>query len=139
MLPPAERAEATEIDGVQQQIETVLAEYGGVQTSWNEVSGDDGATVLTLVGVEPLSSASTGSCASGKHCAFANISGSGNKLTFSSCASNQSVAALGSVRSIVNNRANKTVSAYKGSQLLAAAGPNSSANVVNGTTALSCG
>ncbi len=144
--PASARADDTG-SAMQDRVAAVIAEYGGVQTAWNEVAWDDGDVILDLAGTtssvaQPQAAdtaATIGSCASGRHCVYSGSNYSGNKLTFSSCATNQSVAALdGNVRSIANNRTGKSIKAYDGSTLVATV-PTSSGKNVNGTiTKVSC-
>lgn len=131
---------------MQVRVEAVLAEYpGGEQTAWNEISWDDGAIVMTLQAAASSSGgaallAAVGGCASGKFCAYNQTAYRGDKITYSTCASSQSVAALtGAVRSIANSRTSGTVRAYAGSTLLASAAAGAGASVGGTTTNISCG
>ncbi|WP_162621889.1 peptidase inhibitor family I36 protein [Microbacterium suaedae] len=142
----ATAAEIVQTSSVQEQVDEVIDDFGGEQTAWNEVSWDDGDVTLTIVPetstasariVSAAAAATKNNCATGKHCAFASAGYRGNVMTFSTCATNQSVAVLGSAGSVANNRSNKTVKAYKGTTLIATIGANSGKDTA-GTTKLSC-
>ncbi|MBD3941762.1 peptidase inhibitor family I36 protein [Microbacterium sp. NEAU-LLC] len=123
---------------LQLRVDAVIAEFGGTQTAANEVSWDDGAVVLTLTadGAQPLA---VGTCPSGAFCAFDGVSYTGNKLTFFSCTTGNSVAALSSVRSLANSRSSGTVRAYDGWATVATLAPNTGApSVAAGTDKLNC-
>lgn len=122
---------------VQDRIDAVLAEYGGEQTAWNEVSWDGGDTVLTVAGEASISR--VGGCADGKFCAYSLAGYSGSRLTFSTCTSNISVSSLGaSVRSIANSRSSGTVTAYNGGSAVLSVGAGSGANTSATITSLGC-
>lgn len=135
---------------MQERVEDVIDEHGGVQTGWNEVAWDDGAIILTL---DPGDSALTGTvsaravtaaaardnCAAGRYCAYGKAGYGGNKLTYSACpATHTSFSIIGSPRSIKNNRTTGTVKAYNGSALkntLTAGNGNSN---TTGITKITC-
>lgn len=86
---------------MQDAVETVIAEYGGEQTGWNEVTWDDGDVVLTIE-PEGFAPFAVGNCATGRYCVYDGQNRTGSKLSFTSCA-NHSVSPLGSpVRSMAN-------------------------------------
>ncbi|OJX94656.1 MAG: hypothetical protein BGO96_00795 [Micrococcales bacterium 73-15] len=125
---------------VQQLVDAVIAEHGGTQTAWNEVSWDGGATVLTLApdavgGITPF--AAVGSCASGKYCAYSGSNLTGSKLTFSTCGSH-SVTALPSVGSIANARSSGVVVALNGVIFVAAQDPGGWKNVSGTVKQIGC-
>jgi len=129
---------------MQTRVETVLEQNpGGTQIAWNEVSWDDGEVVLTLapptVGAGPAVLAVVGGCTSGKFCAYNQTGYLGDKITYSTCTSTQSVANLiGAVRSIANSRTTGTIRAYAGSTLLASAAAGAGSNVTGTSTNISC-
>lgn len=136
---PTLAAPATVSMPMQQRVNAALAEVpGGVQTAWNEVSWDDGAVVLTLAPEGVATAAAVGSCASGTFCAYAKVGYTGTKLTFSTCTSGLSVAALPQVRSIANARSSGTVSAYNGSTLVTTVAAGTGKNTAGTITSLSC-
>ncbi len=130
LVTPAEASAATpSITPMQEQVEDVIDEHGGVQTGWNEVTWDDGAIILTIAREDSIkagtisaraatASAARDNCAAGKYCAYGKAGYGGNKLTYSSCpATHTSFSIIGSPRSIKNNRTSGTVKAYNGSTL----------------------
>lgn len=142
LLAPSLAQAATSADTpTQERIDEVIAEYGGEQTAWNEVTWNNGEVVFTTappVSTQHLTAAAARNCNSGSHCAFSGTGYSGERLTFSSCSSNQSVSILSSVRSVANNRAGKSIKVYKNSTLLATVSANSGKNVSSGATSLTC-
>ena len=146
-------AGATSADPLQSRVDAVLAEFGGTQTAPNEISWDGGATTLDLApdpadpGTDLLRSASTlsltattvGGCASGRHCIYSGSGYTGDKVTFSGCATNESVALLdGYVRSVVNETASSMVRVYAGSTLLVRVAAGRGKNVTGAATRISC-
>lgn len=127
---------------LQGEIDSILAEFGGEQTAWNEVSWDDGNVVLTLDtgAVHQIAPFAIGGCDSGKYCAYSATLYSGRKLSFSTCPSTHtSFSALGGpVRSVANSRSSGTVRVYGGSTLKATLSPNSGASNVSGVTKITC-
>ncbi len=130
---------------MQDRIDAVLQEQpGGTQIAWNEVSWNDGDVVLTLASASTSQGVTTfaavGGCTSGKFCAYNQTGYRGDKITYSTCTSSQSVSALvGPVRSIANSRTSGTIRAYAGSTLLATATAGTGANVTGTTTNITCG
>lgn len=125
----------------QERIDEVIAEYGGEQTAWNEVTWNDGEVVFTTApstASRQVTAAAARNCNSGSHCVFSGTGYTGERLTFSSCSSNQSVSGLSSVRSVANNRSGKSVKVYKNSTLLTTVSANSGKNVSSGATSLTC-
>ncbi len=128
----------------QERIEEIIAEYGGEQTAWNEISWNDGDVVFTAAplleaGRTPSATTTlTRNCDSGRHCAFSGTGYSGERLTFSSCSSNQNIGVLASVQSVANNRTGKSIKVYKNSAILATVPANSGGNVSTGATSLTC-
>ena len=139
---------AASTDPAQDQVDAVIAEFGGTQTAANEVSWDDGAVVLTLAPEETssrfggsggITAFSVGSCPSGSFCAYSGTSYTGSRLTFSGCTAGNPVSALGSVRSLANSRSTGTVRAYAGWATVATLSPNSGASSVSaGVDKLNC-
>jgi hypothetical protein len=128
-----------EASAVQDRIDQVLVDYGGTQSSWNQVSWDGGAIVLTVVDPTGPQTFSIGPCAAGKYCAYSGTSYTGSVLTFSTCTTGNSVAALGQVRSIANSRTSGTVRAYNGSTLVATVSANTGKTPISGTVStVSC-
>ncbi|GAA5205402.1 peptidase inhibitor family I36 protein [Microbacterium kyungheense] len=139
---------AASTDPTQDQVDAVIAEFGGTQTASNEVTWDDGAVVLTIApestasrfsSPSGITAFSVGSCPSGYFCAYSGTSYTGSRLTFSSCTTGNSVAALGTVRSLANSRGYGTVRAYAGWSTVATLGPNTgAASVSAGIDKLNC-
>ncbi|MFD4961111.1 peptidase inhibitor family I36 protein [Microbacterium sp. NPDC058389] len=139
---------AASTDSTQDQVDAVIAEFGGTQTAANEVSWDDGAVVLTLAADDPaarfadsngITSSSVGACPSGSFCAYSGTSYTGSRLTFTACTTGNPVAALGTVRSLVNSRAVGTVRAYAGWSTIATLAPSTGrASVSAGIDKLNC-
>lgn len=141
---------------MQARVDAVIAQYGGTQTDWNEVSWPDEGVVLDLSPTSPPANAvaastqlvphldsatasATASCSSGTHCVYSGATYTGNRISYSSCSSSQSVAALGgSVQSIYNARSNKTIKAYNGSTVVATVSANSGKNVSGTITKIGC-
>lgn len=125
-------------DPLQERVDAVIAEFGGTQTASNEVSWEDGAVVLTLAS-DGVALRAVGSCATGAFCAYSGFGYSGNRLTFIGCTTGNSVAALGTVRSIANARTSGTVRAYDGSALIATLAPGTGrTSVPAGIDKLNC-
>lgn len=139
---PAAATTAPASTPMQQRVNSALAaEPGGVQTAWNEVSWADGTIVLTLAPLAPTFAvaAQVSNCASGKFCAYSAVGYGGNKLTFSTCTSNLSVAGLQApVRSIANSRTSGTVTAYNGSSPVLTVAAGTGKNTLATVTSLSC-
>lgn len=131
-------------DPTQDQVDAVIAEFGGTQTAPNEVSWDDGAVVLTLApegaaDSRGFTASSVGGCPSGAFCAYSGTSYGGSRLTFWACTTGNSVAALGTVRSLANSRSTGTVRAYDGWATVATLGSNTgAAAVAAGIDKLNC-
>ncbi|GAA2463080.1 peptidase inhibitor family I36 protein [Agromyces soli] len=129
----------SDADGLQQQIDAVLAEFpGGVQTGPDEVSWQDGAVVLNLAPEGQLAARSVGSCATGAHCVYSGVGLSGSKLTFSTC-STQSVAPLGAPVASIANARSVVVRAYNSVGVVGSVSANSSASTSSwGVTKVGC-
>lgn len=83
--------------------------------------------------------AAVGGCTTGKFCAYNQTGYRGDKITFSTCSSSQSVTGLtGAVRSIANSRSTGIIRAYAGSTLLASAAAGTGVNVTGTTTNIFC-
>lgn len=142
---------------MQDAVETVIAEYGGEQTGWNEVTWDDGDVVLELDPTDPDNNDSDGpvigsesasgliaavrdNCQAGRYCVYAKIGYNGNKLTYRACPATHTSfgALLGPVRSVKNDRTTGTIRAYRGSTVKAALAPGRGAANVSGITKLTC-
>jgi len=138
--PASATDESTSMQG---RIEAVIAEYGGIQTGWNQVSWGEGVAVLDL-SVEQVEGAvsalAASTCASGRYCAYSGTSYGGNRLTYSACpASYTSFGALGGpVRSVKNSRSSGTVRAYANSTVVATLAPGAGDAIVSGVTKLTC-
>lgn len=130
-------AMASPTDDLQQQVDSIIARYGGEQTAKNEITWDGGEAVLTLAptGVQPLS---VGSCATGSFCAYSSFSQGGSKLSFTSCTASNSTAPLGQVRSVANARSSGSVHAYNGSTSVLTVAAGSYANTGATITRLGC-
>jgi len=133
---------AATTDATQDQVDAVIAEFGGTQTAANEVSWDDGAVVLTIAAQTTsrgITAFAVGGCPSGTFCAYSGTSYTGSRLTFTACTTGNSVAALGTVRSLANARGTGTVRAYDGWATVATLGPNTgAASVAAGTDKINC-
>lgn len=127
-----------------ERVAQVVAEHGGEQTGWNQVSWDGGDTVLTLAPtagptatIAPLAAAT---CTAGKYCVYSQISYGGNELAFTACPATQtSFGVIGSVRSIKNARTSSTVRAYAGTTVRATLSPGAGSANVSGVTKVTCG
>lgn len=130
---------AAHADGdVDPRIEVALAaEPGGVVV-------DDGTVVWPALGMQldvaTPSRRSVGSCATGSHCAYSGIGLTGSKLSWTTCSSSHSVAALGGVvRSIASARSTGSTSARSASGgVLATASAGGWANVSGTVSHVSC-
>lgn len=134
-------AMAAEAPDLQVRIDSIVAEYGGAQTAWNEVSWEDDQVVLTLAeGVDAARTAPMSSgCASGRYCAYSGIGYTGDKITYSTCpATHTAFVAIGSVRSIMNARSSGTVRAYGGATLKAALSPSVGRTSISGVAKITC-
>lgn len=133
-ISPSARASEVAAASMQNHIDEVIEEYGGMQTAWNEVSWDEGNLILTINSTltDPV-------CGSGRYCVYSRTSYKGFQLSFSTCpATNTSFDAIGPVRSIKNNRTSGIVRAYSGSTLKSTiSAGNGSANV-SGITKVTC-
>ncbi|MFF2276797.1 peptidase inhibitor family I36 protein [Agromyces sp. NPDC058126] len=135
----APAASAAPVDEMQSRIDKVLEDFpGGVQISPNEVAWDDGATVLTLEDSTAVSAFSVGSCPAGSFCAYSYAGYVGSRLTFTSCTASNSVAPLGTVRSIANSRASGTVRGYNGTTVTVSVAANTGVNTTAAITRLGC-
>lgn len=121
---------------VQTQINQVIAEHGGTQTAWNQVSWDEGAIVLTVVAEAGpgIQAQAIGPCATGKYCVYSGAGYTGSNLTYSTCTTGNSVSALPQVRSIANSRSTGTVRAYNGTTVVATVNANTGKTPITGTT-----
>ena len=126
---------------MQDRVAVVLAgNPGSVQTGWNEVTMSGGDPVLALESsrTDTVLPASVGTCPNGKFCAYGKMGYRGDKLTYSTCTANHSVAGLIAVRSIANSRATGTVRAYNGSTVVASVAAGTGENLAGKTTWLTC-
>lgn len=131
---------------MQERVDEVIAEFGGEQVDWNQVSWDEGEIVLTLAEEESrantarvAAAAATDKCASGKYCVYPKIGYGGNQLAFSACPATQtSFSVIGSIRSIKNDRASNTVRAYAGSTLRATLAAGTGNTNISGITKVTC-
>lgn len=132
---------------MQERVEDILEEHGGVQTGWNEVTWDEGAVILTIAPDDSIEAGPVGvraaaaqdNCAAGKYCAYGKASYGGNKLTYSACpATHTSFSIIGSPRSIKNNRTTGTVKAYNGSTLKNTLTPGNGNSSTTGITKITC-
>lgn len=144
--PTAASATTAPASPMQEQVDEVILEHGGVQTGWNEVAWEGGGIVLTLVSEDSIETAPNSAraaardnCAAGKYCAYGKIGYGGNKLTYSSCpATHTSFSIIGSARSIKNNRASNTVRAYNGSTLKNTLSPGNGSSNTSSITKITC-
>lgn len=134
---------------MQERVDDVIEDFGGSQTSWNEVTWGEGAIVLTL---DPTDTApdstpraatareASAKCASGRYCVYSAAGFRGNKLSYATCpATYTSFAALhGKVRSVKNSRSSGTVLAYAGSQVKATVKAGRGASSVSRITKIRC-
>lgn len=142
---------------MQDAMETVIAEYGGEQTGWNEVTWNDGDIVLELDPTDPdnndsdglaigtensagLVTAARDNCQAGRYCVYAKIGYNGNKLTYRTCPATHTSfgALLGPIRSVKNDRTTGTIRAYNGSTVKATLTPGGGTANVSGITKLTC-
>ncbi|WP_187976969.1 peptidase inhibitor family I36 protein [Mycetocola sp. JXN-3] len=143
-VPSIASAQGSVTDSMQARVDTIIAAHGGVQTAWNEITWDGGDVIATL-GAESAASArsfsalSVGNCASGRYCAYSSLNFGGDRLTYSACpATNTSLSAIGTVRSISNNRGSGTVRAYAGTTLKNTISTGSGASSTSGITRITC-
>lgn len=133
---------ATRVDpSTQARINAIIEEFGGTQSSWNEVSWENGEVILAVASSADGAAApmAVGSCAEGRYCAFSQAGYIGDKLSFTACPANQfSFAPLSNVRSVANSRATLTVRIYGGTVLKATLPPNTGTPNVSGVTRISC-
>lgn len=121
---------------LQDQIETVIATYGGEQIAPNQVSWDDGDITLTLS--TGTTTRAVGTCATGKFCAYSQLNQQGSKLTFTTCTAPNSTSPIGSVRSVANARTSGTVTAYNGSAAVLTVAAGRTTNTGATITRLGC-
>ncbi|GGM35271.1 peptidase inhibitor family I36 protein [Microbacterium saperdae] len=145
--PTAASATTPPATAMQERVEDIIDEYGGVQTGWNEVAWDEGAIILTidpddstLAGtVSARAEVARDNCAAGKYCAYGKAGYGGNKLTYSACpATHTSFSIIGSPRSIKNNRTSGTVKAYNGSTLKTTLTAGNGNSNTTGVTKITC-
>lgn len=137
MLPLAAPVAAAGTNSVQARVDAVLAEFGGVQITANQVSFDGGRAVLTLESgtIAPLA---VKSCATGTFCAYNLTNQGGAKLAFTDCKATNSTAPLGQVRSVANARSSGTVKAYNGATAVLSVAAGKAANTGASITRLGC-
>lgn len=149
LVPAAASATEPEPVPMQELVDEVINEHGGEQTGWNEVTWDGGDVVLTIdpgLGSDAkpttralAAMAATDNCTAGKYCAYANAFYGGSKLTYSACPATQtSFGAIGSVRSIKNDRTSGTVKAYNGRTVKATLSPGKGNSNISGITKITC-
>lgn len=146
LIPTAASATTPHTTPMQERVEDVIEEHGGVQTGWNEVTWDGGDIVLTIApengsetGPNSARAAARDNCAAGKYCAYGKIGYGGNKVTYSACpATHTSFSIIGSARSIKNNRSSGTVRAYSGSTLKNTLAAGNGASNTSGITKITC-
>jgi hypothetical protein len=100
-----------------EEIDQVLTQFpGGVRVAANVIEWEGGAVTLTLEAPGAFAPMSVGSCATGSYCAYSGANLSGSKLSFTTCNTTVSTAALGGVvRSIANARSSGSVQARNSS------------------------
>lgn len=103
----------------------LLAEPGGVATSWSTAEWPALDMTLTVSGI---GARSVGSCATGAVCAYSEPGQGGSKLQWTSCGS-KSTAALALVGSIANARSSGTLQARQGTTVRASATAGTAATV----------
>ena len=134
-------ANASPDPALQERIDAVIDQFGGTQTGPGEVTWGEGAVVLTIAPItddRPIAF-SVGSCPSGSFCAYSLAGYFGSRLTFTTCTTGNSVAALGApVRSIANSRGFGTVYAYNGGSLAITVPADTGTNTTATITTLSC-
>ncbi|MCS4276498.1 hypothetical protein M2390_001680 [Mycetocola sp. BIGb0189] len=142
--PSIASAQGSSADAMQARVDSIISVHGGEQTAWNEITWDNGDVIATL-SAEPAASArslsalAAGNCASGRYCAYSLLNYGGDRLTYSACpATNTSFSAIGTVRSISNNRASSTVRAYAGTTLKNTISSGSGASSTTGITRITC-
>lgn len=123
-----------------ERVAQVVAEHGGEQTGWNQVSWDGGAAVLTLAPTATIAPLAAAACTAGKYSVYSQISYGGSELAFTACPATQtSFGVIGSVRSIKNARTSSTVRAYAGTTVRATLSPGAGSANVSGVTKVTCG
>lgn len=128
---------AADDPSMQERVEAVIDEHGGVQSGWNEVTWDDGDVVLTIE-PEGFAPFAVGNCATGRYCVYDGQNRTGSKLSFTSCA-NHSVSPLGSpVRSMANARSSGSVVAKNGSTIVLTVAVGATKNTTATITHANC-
>lgn len=150
LAPTSATAAGSEFQTMAERVAQVIADHGGTQTGWNQVSWDDGDTVLTLAPtgggnsstalIAGVTTLAADTCAAGKYCVYSQINYGGNELAFTACPATQtSFGVIGSVRSIKNARTSSTVRAYAGTTVKATLSPGVGSANVTGVTKVTCG
>lgn len=116
-LVGASPAHADSRQTLDDRVAEVLEQFpGGVRVASNVIEWDEGAVTLTLEVPGTFAPMAVGSCATGAYCAYSAVSLTGSKLSFTTCNTTVSTAALGGVvRSIANARGSGTVQARNSS------------------------
>jgi hypothetical protein len=159
LLPIGATAASAAEDPVQDRVDSVIADFGGVQTGAGEITWNGGEAVLEIIpaaevaGVAEdarsfasdalaasslLARAAVGNCASGKICAYSGSSMTLSKLSFSTCSGANSVAALGAVRSIANARSSGSAYGYNGATKVVTVSADSYKNTTAKITRVGC-
>lgn len=134
-------AHAEKAYSLQEQIDEILLTHpGGTQAGPRTVTWEDGTIVLRLVSdrIAPLS---VGSCATGYYCAYNGLNLSGSSLSFSTCSTTVSLAALpGIVRSLANARSTGYIQGLNssGTSLTTVYAGNQVSSAPAGITQLKC-
>lgn len=134
LLPSA----AADDPSMQDRVDDVIQEHGGVQSGWNEVTWDDGAVVLTIEPRGGFAPFAVGTCATGTYCVYSGPNRTGSKIAFSTCA-NHSVSPLGGpVRSMANARSSGSVVAKNSSTVVLTVAVGGSKNTTATVTHANC-
>jgi hypothetical protein len=103
---------------------------GGVVVSADEVVWPDGSRLV----LEALAASTP--CSSGKHCAYSASSTKGNRMEYATCPATNTALPF-PVKSIINKRTNRTVTALNGSTVIATITSGQMKNVT-GINAIAC-
>lgn len=120
----------------QEQVDAVIARFGGVQTTPNTISWQNGTITLEI----RTSGAPASTCSPGRYCAYQRAFFRGSVLSYSACPASYTdfSALLGSVGSVSNQRSTGTVRALANSSTVATLGPRQSSSQVRGITKITC-
>ncbi|MBB1484988.1 peptidase inhibitor family I36 protein [Tessaracoccus sp. MC1865] len=129
---------AADAGGPQAEIDALIAQYGGIQTSADTISWDEGA--VTLVIRDNAQPYAIDSCPTGRFCAFQRAYFQGSIMSFSACPGTYTDFSPlgGKPGSIAHKRSTGTVRAYANTTLKATLLPGQSSASLTGITKITC-